>query len=244
VPAITHSYLICTTPRTGSNFLCEVLRSSGSAGSPDDYFWNQPFWYELWTVSTFSAYLKRLLQEGTSTNGVFGCKMMWDYLGDLLPQLAAHAGTKMTTPEDILAATFPNLRYVWLTRQDKVRQGISYYRALETRIWRSTDRGTKPVEDPPFNAQAIESLVQLCTWEDQEWRDFFGRSGITPLVITYEDLAASPERAVADIVAFLGLPPAPSLQGQVWAHQRQADALTERWVHRYLAEMYTTPEEG
>jgi hypothetical protein len=33
------SYLICTTPRSGSNFLCEVLRGTGVAGQPDEYFW-------------------------------------------------------------------------------------------------------------------------------------------------------------------------------------------------------------
>jgi LPS sulfotransferase NodH len=165
---------------------------------------------------------------------------MWDYLGDLLPQLAGQAGSGTTTPHHVLAATFPNLQYVWLRRRDKIRQGISYYRALETRIWRSTDRGTEPVADPPFNAQAIESLVQLCTWEDQEWHDYFQRAGITPLVVSYEELAASPQGVAAAIVAFLGLPPAPSLEGRAWAHQRQADALTESWVQRYLAAMDTT----
>jgi len=41
--AIGLSYLICATPRGGSNFLCEVLRSAAIAGRPDDYFRNPPF---------------------------------------------------------------------------------------------------------------------------------------------------------------------------------------------------------
>jgi trehalose 2-sulfotransferase len=32
------SYLICTTPRSGSTLLCELLRASGIAGRPDEYF--------------------------------------------------------------------------------------------------------------------------------------------------------------------------------------------------------------
>jgi LPS sulfotransferase NodH len=32
------SYLICTTPRSGSTLLCELLRCSGIAGRPDEYF--------------------------------------------------------------------------------------------------------------------------------------------------------------------------------------------------------------
>src|SRR5262249_46474418 len=49
-PSIRLSYLICTTPRSGSNFLCEVLRATGVAGDPDDYFWSRPFWYAEWGV--------------------------------------------------------------------------------------------------------------------------------------------------------------------------------------------------
>ena len=34
----SHSYLICTTPRSGSTLLCEQLIATGSAGVPDEYF--------------------------------------------------------------------------------------------------------------------------------------------------------------------------------------------------------------
>ena len=32
------SYLICTTPRSGSTLLCELLADTGIAGRPDEYF--------------------------------------------------------------------------------------------------------------------------------------------------------------------------------------------------------------
>ena len=34
----TSSYLICTTPRSGSTFLSEALASTGVAGRPEEYF--------------------------------------------------------------------------------------------------------------------------------------------------------------------------------------------------------------
>lgn len=52
------SYLICATPRTGSNFLCENLQAVGVAGRPDDYFWNPPFWQQQWGVSTLGCHLQ------------------------------------------------------------------------------------------------------------------------------------------------------------------------------------------
>jgi LPS sulfotransferase NodH len=88
MPDIRLSYLLCATPRTGSNILCEALRATRVVGGPDDYFWSPPVWYERWQVSSFPAYLARLLEEGTGPNGVFGCKMMWHYVDELVPRLA------------------------------------------------------------------------------------------------------------------------------------------------------------
>src|SRR3954449_13366643 len=35
-PAV--SYLLCSTPRTGSSLLCDALRATGAAGNPEEYF--------------------------------------------------------------------------------------------------------------------------------------------------------------------------------------------------------------
>jgi len=233
--SIRRSYLLCATPRSGSNFLCEVLRSTGLAGQPDEYFWNPPVWHERWGVADFPTYFRRLLREGTTANGVFGSKLMWDQLEALVPQLAALLGRTDAHPPDVLAATFPNLHYVWLTRHDKVRQGISYYRALETKVWRSTDVPKAPPIDPPFSFEAIQSLVRLSEWEDQAWQDFFQQHGIEPLVVAYEDLARAPEKVARRIFRYLGISRWARGASRAWQHQRQADALTDEWVDRYRA---------
>ena len=38
--AVAHSvsFLICSTPRSGSTLLCEALRNTGLAGRPEEYF--------------------------------------------------------------------------------------------------------------------------------------------------------------------------------------------------------------
>jgi len=37
-PTPTYAYLVCSTPRSGSTLLCELLKSTGVAGRPDEYF--------------------------------------------------------------------------------------------------------------------------------------------------------------------------------------------------------------
>src|SRR5579872_697273 len=166
---INLSYLVCATPRTGSNFLCEVLSSAGVAGYPDEYFWQRSFWYQRWGVSDFATFIDRVREHGTSRNGVFGSKLMWDQMHPLLRELATLPGASSGLETHVLGTAFPNLHYVWLRRTDRIRQGISYYRALATKRWRSTDT-TNVQPEPPFNFEAIFSLIQLCTWEDANWQ--------------------------------------------------------------------------
>jgi LPS sulfotransferase NodH len=86
------------------------------------------------------------------------------------------------------------------TRTDRIRQGISYYRALETKRWRSTDTSNAQSK-PPFNFEAIQSLIRLCEWEDAGWQEFFENHAIAPLVVRYEEFAERPEATARRIGA-------------------------------------------
>jgi trehalose 2-sulfotransferase len=230
------SYLVCATPRSGSSFLCEVLSSTGVAGRPDDYFWNPPFWFAQWGVTDFPSFAERLFREGATANGVFGSKLMQDQVGDVVSQFATLLGLGDIGPQRVLAAAFPNLHYIWLTRRDKVRQGMSYYRAMETKVWRSTDVSKVAQVEPTFSFEAIRSLVQLCTWEDQAWRDYFQQHAIESCKVVYEDLLESPAAVVRRVLSYLALQaPDPLFKEGAWRHQRQSDATSEEWLARYQA---------
>jgi LPS sulfotransferase NodH len=235
-PAIALSYLICTTPRSGSNFLCEVLQTTGVAGRPDEYFWHPPLWEEGWSTTDVAAYLRRVLRAGTSPDGIFGVKLMWFYLDKLLPRLAAVAGLTDANPPTVLSAVFPKPRYLWLTRRDKVRQGISHYRALQTNAWRSTDRATGTDAAPTFDFAAIDHLVRQAIADDQSWQCFFRQHGIEPFPIAYEGLSADPGGVALQILHHLGLPPPAGPWPPAFRHQRQSDARTDEWVRQYHAE--------
>jgi LPS sulfotransferase NodH len=186
-------------------------------------------------VTDFPGFFRRLLREGTGANCVFGSKLMQDQATAVVSELAALLGRPEADPPGVLQAAFPNLRYIWLRRLDKIRQGISFYRALRTGRWRSTDLAGVPPVAPPFDFAAIQSLVQLSVWADEDWDDFFRRYAIAPLRVTYEELAVAPEAVVRHIIDHLGLRPPARLRPDVWQHQRQADALTDAWVAQYEA---------
>jgi len=67
------SYIICATPRSGSNLLCEILSSLGFAGKPEVHLWDPPGTEPEPLVERWP----RVLQAGTGDHGVFGIKLMW-----------------------------------------------------------------------------------------------------------------------------------------------------------------------
>jgi trehalose 2-sulfotransferase len=239
--SIRLSYVICTTPRSGSNFLCEVLRTTGVAGRPDEYFRDPPAGHARWALPEFGAYVERIRRAGTTPNGVFGLKVMWSYFEEVVSRLATLTGRAGARAPEVLACTLPSLRYIWLTRRDKVRQGVSWERALKTRRWRSTDVAVEGIPEPTFDVEAIDALVEVAAADDRAWRGFFDRHGIEPLVILYEELEQHPEQTCRRALDFLRVAAPRQSPPPAWRHQRQADSLSEEWVRRYRALKASVP---
>src|SRR4051812_30708315 len=122
----TLSYVVCALPRSGSSLLCELLFETGLAGAPAEYFDAQQMgrFSERWNARDFGAYLRALLERKTGPNGVFGFKAQFFQLAEAFP-------------DGELDAAFPSLRYVYITRRDRLRQAISWARAVQTGWWAS-----------------------------------------------------------------------------------------------------------
>src|SRR5262249_7015918 len=71
-------YIVCATPRCGSNLLCEGLSLTNRAGRPEECFlpWATP---APDSEPRLAAQLHQALVNGTTPNGVFGAKIMWWY---------------------------------------------------------------------------------------------------------------------------------------------------------------------
>ena len=119
----------------------EALRHSGVPRRPHEYFDAErhanimerlafrempdgpaPEPNPLWRPDRYDRYLEWALEQGTTENGVFGAKLMWGYLGDFATLLRGIEGNAGRPVPELLARTFPDLRYVQITREDKVRQ--------------------------------------------------------------------------------------------------------------------------
>jgi LPS sulfotransferase NodH len=243
------AYFVCATPRSGSTLLCRSLAATGVAGKPEEYFERlrhsglprEPREYFNGTVPDLLALLPetragdpastalerelpRYLAEGTTPNGVFGSKLMWNYFDDLLARLG-------TTPDGAalaaLTARFGPPCFVHVTRRDKVAQAVSLWRAVQTRAWSADDAER---HEPVYDQRGIAHLRDQVTAHDRAWSRWFAANGVAPLRVEYEDFTAAHAATVRAVLDHLGVSadhiPHPPLS-------RQGDERSARWVARF-----------
>ncbi|HEX4364948.1 MAG TPA: Stf0 family sulfotransferase [Solirubrobacteraceae bacterium] len=197
----------------------------------------------LWSTKTYDEYLAWALEQGTTPNGVFGAKLMWGYLGDFAQLLRGIDGLASLPVPELLTRVFPGLRYVQITREDKVRQAVSLWKAVQTQAWRREGGdGATPATEPTFSFRAINYLVRLLTAHDASWDAYFLGLGHDPLKITYEELAAAPSTVVAQVLTHLDIAVPDGFRLDDPQLEVQADAISEDWVrrvHEHLAALET-----
>jgi trehalose 2-sulfotransferase len=262
----SHAYVVCSTQRSGSTYLCHLLASTGVAGNPQEYFearaetgspphpgyflaglprtgagirddqrpTDAPDYSDLRAVDGWEAHLERTFELGTTDNGVFATKLMWNQLPDLEQHAAAVPDFAGLTRSELLDGLFGHPSYVWMRRLDKVRQAISMWRALQTRTWRLENPNAGG--EPPrlsYSFRGIEHLRRRLSADDELWGRYFLRSAIEPLELYYEtDVKPDPAGAVARVLSHIGV-------DLPWAWKpeprmvRQSDGLNDAWHSAY-----------
>lgn len=264
------SYLVCATQRSGSTLLCELLRATDVAGVPDEYFEGlretglprQPRQYfqdpsvldiaerlpptvlgRAEEPGEFEQWFRYVLQRGTTLNGVFAAKMMWNYLDDFRLRMAELPGLGDLSFNERLDAVFPRLKIIFIRRRDKVAQAVSLWKAIQTQQWRTeseSDSEEVDADEPPnveYDYRAIEYLLnELHRW-DARWEDWFHATGREPIRVFYDEFTISRAATIGRILDALGIDP-PEPEGKT--PKRQADDLSKDWVARFRAESERT----
>jgi trehalose 2-sulfotransferase len=230
----------------------EALKDSGLPRRPREYFGDVDdagildLLGEYSTLDTlpkryehgeeYAHYLAHVFREGTTPNGVFGAKIMWGYLDDFLTHLRElEPYTDLPVPE-LLATVFHDPRYIFVTRDDKVRQAISLWKAIQNSAWSQEESSTAhATHDLVFHPGAIDHLLRRIIAHEGAWEAYFAGNGIRPFRVVYEQLVASYERTVLDILRWLNIDVSAGAAFKARRMKQQADALSEEWVQRFRA---------
>jgi trehalose 2-sulfotransferase len=236
------SYIVASTDRCGSTFLCSLLWQTGLLGAPTEY-WNyrrsadSPSRTRARATSVGNQmmdrlgatspadYLDKLLTCRTSPNGVFGVKA---HSLDFVEALR-----QFPTMLDLLAP----VTFIYIRREDKVAQAVSMAKAAQTGAWVSL---AKPkTQNLQYDRDLIAKCLSYVERQDRDWGSWFEANNITPFVVTYENLTANTANVVRSIVELLGVQDDPPHQVHLPEFEKQGDETNEEWVARFRRESRT-----
>jgi trehalose 2-sulfotransferase len=224
---VERAFLVCATPRTGSTMLADLLAASGSVGRADELF--NPHTVPPGARIEIGGYLADCARRESAGTGVFGIKLHWDQYETFLRLLRRLRGADDRSDGDLIAAVLPDPRYLFVTRDDAVAQGVSWWKAKKTRVWHDDD---SPLGEAVFDYEAIDERVRLARAQSESWRRWFAANDVEPLPVVYEELVADPEGIARRSLAFLGADVADDRILETHT-RRQADELNEQWIRRY-----------
>ncbi|MDO8408306.1 MAG: Stf0 family sulfotransferase [bacterium] len=207
----TLSYVICTTPRSGSWMLCSILRQTGHAGRPGEHFGptlNEEFNSNRHAVHAADVreYVEKAVVVGIGANGVFGTKLLASMTPVFMQRASEHAKKPFYSLRIALEETFTDLHYVRLIRKNRVAQAISYYRALRTQLWvTATGAASAQALSLEYDHFGIQRCYQHVADSESYWDGYFKTHGIEPLTIYYEDILSNRESVLREVFQEIGL---------------------------------------
>ena len=119
-----------------------------------------------------------------------------------------------------------------------MRQSVSWAKAAQTGSFTSLQEASDGADMlPGFDFDLIDNLHQLIVQGEEGWEDYFRATGKHHVDVFYEDLVENLDASLGSIFSACGLDkPRPVLLSDI-KYQKQADAVNEEWVQRYLREL-------
>ena len=215
---MTPGIIVCATPRSGSNYLCQLMESTGVLGVPREYFnpvgrraYDDPYYPD-----DPQAQLEQVVTTGASANGVYAVKVHPFQLRE------------QVTIDPL--SDLPGAVKVRLRRVDRLAQAISWALAQQTGQFRA---GDAPAAEPSYDPVLIDASLSFLDGEEAFWD-----ARLDPdrtLVVTYEELVADPQAAVDRVAAHVGVEEPAVVDMSAVSVRVQRDETSARWAERYAS---------
>lgn len=231
--------------------LAKALEQTGVAGRPEELF-NVPFdgsLAEKHSANSYDDLRERLWQIGCSDNGVFAIK--YHHSADLhallfneICELRGIDPQGIEKPESVWEDLFPNSKHIYLSRRNKVRQAVSWWKAIKTEQWHVRPKESRIKLDADFYEQhydfaALSHLYHQIIMKECATESYFALHNIQPHTVIYEDLCRDYQGELNKILRYLGF----EYQQKESRHTyftRTSDQGSELWVERFRKELQQT----
>jgi len=242
------TYVIASTPRSGSSLLAAGLVATGVVGRPEEYFTPDHIGsykedLKLPIDCSWAEYLEKVMAFAATENGVRGVKIHWRHVVELARALGCR-----DDPGDVLEMLFPAAVFVNIVRADRRAQAISLFRAETTGEWfrsSGSSRRARPwglylARPTPGQAEAdltgvaptyeqIVGMERSIDAEQAAWTNYFTTRRREFLTVRYEDLDSNYHGEISRVLQFLGADPARAVGLPKPPLERQSDHINEHW---------------
>lgn len=244
------SYIICTSPRSGSTLLCKLLSNTGLAGVPNSHFHDPSIaeWLKYYGLDhvvytaqqdALNAVFTAAYEYGKGDTDVFGLRMQRRSFDFFMQQLNVLYPT-LASDKSRMEAAFGKTLFIHLTRENKLDQAISYVKAKQSGLWHRAPDGTEleRLSEPrelAYDAKAIAEQLDASLKMDVEWEEWFKDERIEPMRVTYDELSSDPHTTLSRILISLGADPKP-FAADTLPVAKLADATNQEWAAQYRSE--------
>lgn len=214
------TYLIASTPRSGSHLLGHALKEAGSFGVPLEYIHHKNFklWAQRFRTKGASATMAEIMRHRTGSTGWFGLKAHWN-------QLSLFRKRHGLEPLGDIRSIF------WIYRRDLLGQAISFAIAEQTGQWIS---GAPKLKEPEYDQAAIVKGAIKLRDQNTSWERFISSHSAKVVRVAYEDLINPELRPglINEMLSTLSAQPLarPPETNRV---QRQANSLNREWREKF-----------
>lgn len=236
--------------RSGSTLLCRSLKKLEIAGDPKEYFhpgWKGVGLNRIDEPTQLYEHYNRVVKESTTPNGVFGIKMHWNQMKNALSICRKDAAFADKNDLEILQSLFPNPKFIFIWREDLLKQAVSTEIANQSNIWRVEKYETSPKENDAkknqltplkFKPMQIYRHKQQVRKFNTQWIDFFSKYSIPYHEIKFESLTSNFNDEMHRVFRFLEIQPDCSIF--TMATKKQSSRSNDRWAfyYRLIPEMF------
>lgn len=220
-------YLIAMTPRSGSSFLCDMMKRTKRFGLPDEVLNAElvPGFMKRSPGRSPEEYLRNIVRSRKTRNGVSGFKASWFQFESFMN---ACSGRKPVA----------GFRVIYLTRRDLAAQAVSLYKATASSVFHTNvtheQTAIERLNSLDYDFKAIDYWYEHILGQERGWRRFFFENRVVPLCISYEEVEEDVLQVMQRIADFVRVNPANvALPANGSVFKKVSDDRNLQWARRF-----------
>lgn len=243
---IKQSYRIWFSQRNGSTLLSLALERTGVAGKPKELFniAEDETMCSHYSVDSFDELRETLWSHGSTSNGIMAVKNClytshYAKIVSELKELKQKSGATGIDNHMIWEELFPNCKHIFMTRRNKLRQSVSWWKAINDGVWhRKKAEETADENDlvDKYNANALNRLLLETVLRECSIQDYFSKYNIKPFTIVYEDFVMDYELTIRRVLDFIDIDHS-AMQIEAPPLFKTATDFSEAWVYQFRGDL-------